>query len=216
MTVLQYISYPLSPDTPAYGGAQGFTINRRKCINHGDTCNEIQFTMSNHLGTHVDAPCHFDPSGQTLSDYLPDDWVFTSCCLVSLDMQPGDVVNAALLESCHLNEGVDLLLIRTGMWRYRNDDAYWKKNVIFHADLGEYLKSNFPSLQAIALDAISLSSLLDREMGREAHRAILSRGIRIFEDVNLSALNKSPHSVHAYPMMIQGGDGAPVTMVASF
>ena len=45
--------------------------------------------MSNHLGTHVDAPSHFVDQGKTLTDYEAKDWVFSHPFLVHCDIEPG-------------------------------------------------------------------------------------------------------------------------------
>ena len=214
MTTYINLTHPLSSKTPAYAGGQGLVITPLKSMACSDSCNQVEMTMSNHIGTHVDAPFHFIAEGKTITDYAPEDWVFQKPTLLKLPCQPGQVINSAVLESAELDQSCDLLMINTGFEQYRGDAIYWQQSPVFHDDLGAYFEKNFGSLKAIAFDCISLSSLTDRERGRQAHREILGRGIRIFEDVKLSILSCTPDEVLAFPLWLEQGDGAQVTMMA--
>ena len=66
----------------------------------------------------------------------------------------------------------------------------------------------------IGFDTISFSSMTDRMIGREAHREILGRNIRIVEDMKLDLVVFPITQVHAFPLLIEGADGAPVTIIA--
>lgn len=212
--MIQYLSFPLSSSTPAYGGGESIRIKKCRDINEGDSCNQIHFEMSNHIGTHVDVPLHFDPNGRSITDYSPSEWIFKKCILIELNCFPGDVVDSAILESFDVNHDAELVFLKTGMGKYRGNSEYWESSVIFDSSISFYCQEKFPNLQAIALDTISLTSLLDRDMGKLTHRYLLSAGIRIFEDVNMDDLESAPKSVTAYPLLLQGADGAPVTIVA--
>ena len=49
-----WLSHPLSPESPAYGGGEGMRIEPITQIAAGDTANTSHFVLPNHLGTHVD------------------------------------------------------------------------------------------------------------------------------------------------------------------
>jgi arylformamidase len=210
-----YLSHPLSIDTPGYAGNVGFEAKRVKSICEGDSCNQMHIAMSNHVGTHVDVPAHFVEQGRTITDYFPNEWIFNSPCLIELPCQPSQVINAASIASCNPNTHCDLLLIKTNFECYRHEDTYWKNSPVFHKDLGPYFESEFKNLSVLGFDCISLTSLSDRQMGREAHKQILGRGIRIIEDMKLADLVQCPHKVMAYPLLISEADGAPITVVAN-
>lgn len=210
-----FLSHNLSTCTPAYAGGKGIEIKKIKSMCNGDSCNQLQFSMTNHIGTHVDAPSHFVKDGKTITDYDPDDWIFNHCCLIDIPCQPGQVINAESISSAVLNYDCDLLIVRTGFESYRKEVRYWRQSPVFHKDLGEYFVTNFTNLKAIAFDCISLSSLTDRNMGRDAHKEILGRGIRIFEDVKLSHLESVPVKVLAFPLLLEHSDGSQVTIIAT-
>lgn len=207
------LSHTLSSQTPAYAGGEGIEIKKIKSMCDGDSCNQLHIAMSNHIGTHVDCPAHFVQDGKTITDYTPDDWIFNHCSLIDILCEPGQIINADAIALSKPNYDCDLLIIRTGFESYRNEYRYWKKSPVFHKDLGDYFAGNFNNLAAIAFDCISLSSMTDRNMGREAHREILGRDIRIIEDAKLSEITDTLQQVMAYPLILHKADGAQVTMV---
>ena len=214
MTKYYCLSHPISSSTPVYAGEEGPKVSNLCSLQDGGTCNKLSIVMDNHMGTHVDVPLHFLKGGKCITDYSIDEWVFTKCTIIDCACEPGAVIDSSLLKSKSIDNDCELLLLRTGFERFREQEMYWKKSPIFHEDLGGFFERSLPSLRAIALDTISLSSLLDRQMGRRAHVAILSRGIRIFEDVSLQQLPSSLNQIIAFPLMLKSADGAPVTMMA--
>ena len=73
----------------------------------------------------------------------------------------------------------------------------------------------FPSLRAIGLDTISISSFSHRDVGRAAHREFLNSGIRIIEDMKLKNIIEPSKlmRVIALPFRYLGSDGAPTTII---
>ena len=83
--------------------------------------------------------------------------------------------------------------------------------------LANKLREKFPNLKVIGMDFISLTSYQNRELGREAHRMFLGgdRPILLVEDMDLSKIMNSPKSISCLPLLINGLDGSPVTIIAS-
>ena len=210
------LSHVLGDDTPAYGGGKGLAIDIVKSMNLGDTCNSVDITLSNHLGSHVDSPRHFVKDGATITDFLISEWVFEKPYVVDIPAIEDEVITVSHFEKA-LDEGcdADLLLVRTGFESRRNTKSYWAEAPAFDPVLAEYLSLKIPSFKAIGLDSISISSLSHREMGREAHQAFLRRGIRIFEDLSMTSIPQeiSLKVVIALPLLIKDVDGAPCTII---
>lgn len=216
---LKWLSHALDERTPAYGGGIGLSVGVEKSLAEGDSCNMIRMTLSNHLGSHVDAPRHFLHDGCTIDAYNPSDWVFNAPRLIDLSpVEPGSVIDPPAIELAGggSDARTDLLLIRTGFEKWRGKDVYWRDGPGFSPDLAGYLVSAFPGIRAIGFDSISLSSYRHRELGREAHRRFLGANLRIFEDLALSQVNgcDSLVSVAALPLRIKDADGAPCTVLA--
>jgi len=213
-----WLSHTLSETTPAYGGGRGLEVTPDKQISQGDSCNTVQLTMPNHIGTHVDAPNHFIDQGKTVDQYTPQQWIFTKPLLIDVPATDTAVIDVDAIESALGDtavEDADFVLVRTGMEAYRGDARYWSQYPGFSPDLSGWFQQMFPSFSAIGMDTISISSTAHRGIGREAHRAFLGDGVRIVEDMALSQCvdANSLVKVVVMPMRCDGGDGAPVTVM---
>lgn len=212
-----WLSHVLAHNTPAYAGEPGLEVIQVKCMDHGDSCNTVRLGLSNHLGSHVDAPLHFVADGRSVDDYEPHDWIFRRPLMVDVPAGDSELVTPSHLEAACAPDArnADLLLIRTGFGRYRADERYWRHAPGFSADLAPWLRTRFPSVSAVALDCISLTSLQHRHEGGRAHRAFLANGFRIFEDLDLQNVANGfvLSGVIALPLRFTRGDGAPCSVI---
>ena len=146
-----------------------------------------------------------------------ESWIFTSPCLIELQSLPGKLINPEdLPPRSNLSADVDLLLIRTGFEKYRDDDIYWANAPGLSPSLAALLKGHFPTLRAIGIDFLSISSPAHSEEGRQSHREFLGRDILIFEDMSLVEIGPSERlsQVIALPLRFANADGAPCSILA--
>lgn len=209
------LSYPMAEDTPAYGGGVGVTIKQSTAIARGDTANTVEVTLPNHIGTHVDVPAHFFDGAPTLTDFEPESWVFRRPVLRDVEAGSTGLLEPDGLED--LPEDVDLLILRSGHGRTRGTEAYWSGGPGLSAALGTWLREFRPTVTAVGMDMISVTSRLHREAGRAAHRAFLDpeaagRPIRLIEDMCLGGVPGDLGWVLVSPFMLASADGAPVTV----
>lgn len=212
-----WISHPLSAETPVYRGGAQPQIAAETRIADGQSSNTLRFSMTNHMGSHVDAPLHFLEGGATVDSYAPGDWIFARPLLIDVPCTRAIVLEPkSVLHLLPDGRDADLLLMRTGMGALRDKASYWQSYPGWSSELAEALIRRCPTLRAIGLDTISLSSISHREEGHRAHRAFLSRGIRIIEDLALGAIEPgaSIDQVVAFPLRLLGGDAAPCTVAA--
>lgn len=212
-----FLSHRLSVLTPSYDDGPRLEIAPFKQISKGDSSNSYFLKMLNHLGTHVDAPNHFDPRGRPISSFTAEELVFLKPLLLDVAKKPGELITAEELKSYRGEiAGSDILLIRTGIQKLRNSDpaAFIKKGVCLSVEAAEFLR-NFEKLRALGVDAISISSPLMREIGREAHRRLLvGRSFLIIEDMDLDGKPAALKKVFVMPLMVEGVDSAPCTVLA--
>jgi arylformamidase len=213
-----YLSHYLSETTPGYGGSAAFFSMPISCICNGDSSNSQFWKLSNHIGTHVDLPRHFSETGATIDSYGADFWWFEFPYLQERAAEQGELISVeAWIENIPKN--CDLLLIKTGFEKYRLQDHYWSSNPGLTPELGKWLRQNRPSVRAVGFDLISLTSYLNRPLGRVAHRAFLDplesgKPIVLVEDMSLKELHCSPKKVWISPLRVEGADGTPVTVFA--
>lgn len=209
-----YLSHFISPYTPLYGGATGINIKPDKQIHKGDSCNTLHCSFPNHISTHVDFPRHFSDEGKSLEDYQPEDWVFNLVTLIDYSASPGEIISLEKFLGKIPTE-TDLLLLRTGFQKKRGQETYWKENPGIAPESAEHLRRHSPSIRALGLDFISVSSFTNRALGREAHkRFLVDYDILLIEDMNLENITGEIKKVMGFPLLVQDADGVPVTMVA--
>ena len=117
------LSHKLSIFTPSYNLGPSLIIKPYKLIARGESSNSYLLELYNHLGTHVDAPRHFDEHGRAIADYSPEELIFKNPKLVDIPKGFDDpITRKELEETVDGSDRVDLLLIRTGIEEVREVD----------------------------------------------------------------------------------------------
>ena len=214
-----YLSHLIHPGAPTYGGSQAFFDEADKQMIKGDSCNTRRWQMSNHMGTHIDAPRHFSIDGATLDHYPASFWVFTRPFVVILNqVKPGQILTVADVDLAAVPSNVTLLLIKTGFGDLRDQTIYWQNNPGLDSGFAGGLRKSFPDLRVIGFDFISVSSFTHRDIGRLSHKAFLdhSRPLLLLEDMDLSRINPNIQlkQVTVSPILVKDADAAPCTVLA--
>ncbi|MFC1619498.1 cyclase family protein [Candidatus Neomarinimicrobiota bacterium] len=215
-----WLNHPLNEDTPVYGGGEGLGIHSQSSISSGDTANTSRWEFPNHLGTHLDAPYHFFDQGAKLSDYPPDYWIFSQPLLLDVPAGDGHLITPEDVTD-RLATKPDLLILRTGYERYRQEERYWQRNPGLSSELGFWLRKNYPSVRAVGLDCISITSRLHRETGRAAHQAFLDpegpgNPIPLIEDMALISASSDLKQIIVAPFPVAEADGGPCTILGLY
>lgn len=212
---MKNLSYLLGESTPCYGDMGAVRIVSARQMRDGDTSNSMTLELPNHCGTHIDAPRHFDPSGKVIADFDPSFWFASPARVHYMGLPPEEGALIAPDDLAIEANDAEALLIVTGWWRRRGEEAYRLRGPGLHPALADFLRERMPRLKFVGFDFISVSSFLNRPVGREAHRAFLAhpRPILPIEDMDLSTVVGSGFGeMIVAPLMLEGGDGAPVTV----
>ena len=218
---IRYLSHPYTPDTPSYGDRDRIVITPNSSIERGDTSNSSRWLFTNnHIGTHVDVPFHFDLEGKKILDFSPEEWVFHNVVLIDVPCDGPRLIDSADLEIVSSSSDIDLLLIRTGYENYRLEKKYWNENPGLAPSLPNYLRKRFPSLRCIGFDFISVTSFQFRESGKKSHIEFLrppegQTPILAIEDMSLVHAANSIDWVIVSPLLIENGNGSPVTVFSN-
>ena len=215
------LSYPLSPKTPLYGKTAPVSVNiKRRQTKEGCCVSEARVSFSNHSGTHVDAPKHFYPEGKAIGQCDISDLIFVSPKVIDCPKGERELVVPDDLRS--IPSGCDMLILRTGFYKYRGRDKYRTDNPGVSAAAAEYVRRNFPSVMALGIDAISVSCFQKREEGRKAHRVFLGREgydaapVFLVEDMDLSGDLSGLKKVFIVPLFFKGVDSMTCTVIGEF
>lgn len=213
-----FLSYPLTSEIPIYGKTAARIEFKVLSSKKKSGFNRTGWMgLGNHWGTHVDAPAHFFERGPSVSALPARTWRFETPQVLSIRLEPGALVSKKDIEG-RVDHRTDLLLLRSGWWKKRGGHDYSLRNPGVLAEVGLWLRRACPKLRAVGFDWISLSSFLNRGLGREAHRAFLdpnAKGspILIFEDMDLSANLQGLLQVWAMPLRVAAADSAPCTVI---
>lgn len=218
MSKIIFLSHFLDDSTPGYGGVKSFEQVHVSEIAKGATSNSQKWTLSNHVGTHIDLPSHFDDQGRRLEEFLAAEWVMVKPFLVNLDVVENQIIeHSAIFDSIPMD--CDILLIKTKYQDYRDQSKYWSSGPGLSPDLAEWIRKNRPGIKILGFDFISITSFSNRPLGRTAHRKFLGAEgenlpLRVIEDMKLDQLAVSPQRITVAPFLVRTADGTPVTVIA--
>jgi len=214
---LVWMSHVLAKDTPLYGGSAGkMNITGDRSQKSGDSCNTSILHLPSHAGTHVDVPYHFISDGKCIDDYQPEAWVFSSPLIIDVSIDPAEIMTPDTIRLLPDHQKMaDIVLFRTGFEKYRSQQSYWENGPGLSPSLADHLLGVYPNLRAVGIDFISISSIHDRDIVREAHKAFLERGLLLLEDMSMCEIGVKENltQVVALPLRFVNGDGAPCTII---
>lgn len=220
------MSYSLNVKMPLYPGTVPTEVSAVKSIGNGDSCNTSMIMMSNHAGTHIDGPAHFDNMGKNIADYAIESFIFMKPFI--LDCKKLDRMQIMPVDLADFDaKDADMLLIRTGFGRYRKavvedreNDIYCSRNPYLHSETAYMLRERYPELRAIGIDCISIACVSERDIGRETHRILLSSDCRypgdpvlIIEDMFIPDTIGQLSKVIVAPLYFNAIDSAPCTVI---
>ncbi len=169
----------------------------------GATVNVGRLSTTIHVGTHVDAPFHFDDAGATVEalDLAP----FLGPAIV-VDVRGRATIRVEDLEGLDLS-GTPRLLLRTGGWV---DPAAFPESIpVVDRDVPDFLKGRGVIL--LGLDVPSVDAIDSKDL--PIHHALGSAGIAILESVDLDGVEPGVYELIALPLKLAGGDGSPVRAI---
>ena len=194
------ISLTLSPECIRWVTSQPMELIARKRTRRGDTNNSSSIHASAHAGTHVDAPFHFVPEGQTI-EMLPLDLFIGPARVCAVDA--GSHITAAEVAQAGI-EGESRVLFKTRNSRLLQKGVYDPSFVAFSVDGAKALVD--AGIKLVGLDYLSAAKA-DEQV--PVHRAFLDRGVILLEGVDLSEVPPGRYELFCPPVKLAGSDGAP-------
>lgn len=191
----------------------GASIEPAKSIDV-DGWNATTLSLYSHCGTHLDAPCHFLPSGATL-----DEQDLAICCGPArvVDLTPAEPAELLTVDrlaaACPDVRRGDRLLLRTD-WHLRHpSDEYRNALPRVSIELARWLVEQGVSM--IGVEPPSVADVNNLDEVTEVHQTLFRGGVLIVEGLcYLNELRSDTVDFIALPLRIRGGDGSPVRAIA--
>lgn len=171
-----------------------------------------KLTMGTHCGTHLDAPRHFIPAGETIETI---DIARTVGDAIVLDFTHLDFyheITVDELKSAIGDDKGDMLIFHFGWDSHLGTSDYYVKHPFLSEEACHFIvEKNF---KLIALDAPQPDNPLNgRNSDKDApnHKILLGNDVLIAEYlVNIGAISKKVCKLFAVPLKLNEGDGAPI------
>lgn len=202
------ISAPVHAGSPVFPGDTPYS--QQWCATIGPQCpvNVSALAMSPHVGTHADAPLHYDPQGATIGDVPLD--AFLGPCRVIHAIGRGPLVQWEHIAHAVERAGTELpprVLVRTyeRMPVDRWDGAlaaYAPATIERLADRGVVL---------VGIDTASIDPADSKAL--ESHQVIRRRGLRVLENLVLDEVPEGDYELIALPLKLTTADASPVRAV---
>ncbi|AFZ72639.1 cyclase family protein [Natronobacterium gregoryi] len=209
------LSQPIESGMQTYPGDPAVEISAVTTVpDDGAAVSELR--CSSHAGTHIDAPSHTEPDGDSLTDRDVGEYVFDARFVDLTPCDPREAIEPTELPDTIELESTDLLVVRTGYDDHWNTDAYLDHPYLTPAAARTLRDADC----GVATDTLSPDptpterASADEPDGIPAHRELLGTGLPILE--NLTNLERLPErfTLYAFPLPVNDGDASPVRAVA--
>ncbi len=200
------ISEPIEPASATFPGDTPFSQEWVARQENGASCNVSTIRMSVHVGTHTDAPLHFDLAGPDIATV--DLTRYLGRCRVvdvqgegALSLIPARAITAAMLA------GAERLLFRT---RATHDHRAW--DPAFTAVGPEAAKVLVQAgIRLVGIDTPSMDHADSKEL--DGHHLLYEGGVAILENIDLRSVPAGDYELIALPLRIVNGDSSPVRAI---
>ncbi|MFH1036425.1 MAG: cyclase family protein [Pseudomonadota bacterium] len=173
-----------------------------------------QLLMSDHAGTHVDAPSHFYPEGKSIDRQGLDLYMGSALLLDVSHKEPGRQVDLPLVREVLARDGLDvapgdIVLIRA--WAGSWGEPEFHSCAGLGLDAAQWLGER--GIKAVGIDLGNIEDNAD--MTRCVHLYLLGRSIAIYENLaNLNRIGALRFTFVGLPLALEGCTGSPVRAVA--
>ncbi|PIC77377.1 MULTISPECIES: arylformamidase [Sporosarcina] len=197
------ITQPLNQRIAEWPGDTPFAYEVAVSKEQSGSVNIGKLTMSTHIGTHTDAPFHYDDGGLKILD-LPVDLYIGKACLV--DVTGVSCVTRADLEAFDF-DGAERLLVKTGS--HPTPTKFPENFTVIGEDVGPLLKER--GVRLIGVDTPSVDSETSKDL--LGHHSLYRNDVIIIENLVLHSLEVGNYELIALPLALEDADGSPVRAV---
>lgn len=201
------ISAPVHAASPVFPGDTAYSQQWCATIGPGCPVNVSAITLSPHVGTHADAPLHYDASGASIGDVPLEP--FIGPCRVIHAIGCGPLITWDHIAHAVAGAGGPpaRLLVRTyqrmpvDRWDAQLS-AYAPDTIERLADLGVLL---------VGIDTASIDPADSKVLA--SHQVIRRRGLRVLENLVLDDVPAGDYELIALPLKLTTADASPVRAV---
>jgi kynurenine formamidase len=211
MYMIVDLTHTIEPEMPVYPGTPSPSMEAA-CTVERDGYRETMLHMVSHTGTHMDAPCHLLPGGETLDAMAPDRFCGNAAVVDVSHLGERGIITEELLRTRQEElQQAEFVLFYTGWEQKWGKPDYFSAFPVMDEEAARFLVSC--GMKGVGTDAISVDPV---EMAHlPVHRVLLGAGMVIVENLRLQKLAGGRRGrFYALPLKYRNADGAPVRAVA--
>ncbi|MBT2581202.1 cyclase family protein [Planococcus sp. ISL-109] len=163
---------------------------------------ETRLEMDVHTGTHIDAPLHMQPDGDTFESISMESLVGDCKVLDLTNVTNG--ISRADLEGFELEQGDFVLFKTTNSF----DDSFNFDFVFLAQDGASYLAEL--GVRGIGIDALGIER---SQEGHPTHKILFDKDIIIIEGLRLKEVEQGDYYMVAAPLKLVGTDASPARVL---
>lgn len=212
------LTQPFHGDIPHSSSLPSPTVETLSRV-EDEGANVQRYGAPTHVGTHVDAPLHFVPGGDTIEELPPGRFAGPGVVLDLERSEPEEIPLAAVETAAEAAGGVrpgDVVLMRTGWGAKFDDEAAYRRYPWLAPPVADWLLDR--GVKLLAVDSISpdrpRAMRPDDWDAYPHHRTLLPNDVIIAEHLYLEDVVAGRLEVFGFPLKLRGGDGAPARFVA--
>ena len=200
----------MTESTQVFPGSPNLRILKWSNYDLHQYASEVIFT-STHLGTHVDAPIHFNSTGESVDEIpLKKIVVLDNAKVLKIIKNDDESIDVDEIKRYDIEKN-DTVLIYTGWSSNKLKDNYFEKNPGLSKTAAEYLSGLGVNL--VGIDSPSIDPAFDKQFS--SHKVFSSKSIPIVENlINLDKIKKDNFIFIALPLKLKNCSGSPVRAVA--
>ncbi len=192
----------LDETTPEWPGDLPFHYELSVTIEQSGSVNIGKIQTSTHIGTHIDAPFHYNGQGLKTQE-LPLDVYLTTAQV----MDVSGLEKISLSDFKSLEKDVEAVLLKTASWQDRSQfPAQWP---VFDESIAKWMADN--GVKLLGVDVPSVDPETSKKL--PMHQAMNQHQRFILEGIVLDNVSEGVYQLAALPLKIKGGEGSPVRAV---
>jgi len=197
-------SLPISNASLVWPGDDPVHVKPTCQISQGDICNESRIEIGSHTTTHIDAPYHFDDTGQRIDEMDVD--IFTGPAWV-LQIDAQDLIRIDDVRRIPDGE-LQRVIFKTRNTQFLDVHPFREDYVGLDPTAAEYLVEK--GCKIVGIDYYSICPYADLVT---THRILLLHGVAIIESLVLKDVHPGPVQIIALPLRITDGDASPARVL---
>jgi kynurenine formamidase len=203
------LSHRINHEMSLYPGTSVPSITKMRSIEY-DGFQEYKVELTNHIGTHIDAPGHMLRQGKMLNDYSISD--FHGVSLIIDCREYNETIPIVSLNSYKgYIDNIDYLIFYTGWSKHWGSRLYTNFFPVLSNELCEYISQR--NFKGIGIDTLSPDPM--DSICFENHKVLMASDKLIIENLtNLDLVPKSPFELVCLPLALSYVDAAPARVVA--